>query len=73
MYASFLKRLRLKSLVLGINHEVGNTKTKGLNMYVIRKMLTYALNFVGNDNGWSVGVGGFSGFILIEVWKQCVI
>ena len=49
MYVSFLKRFRLKSLILGINHEVGNTKTKGLNLYVIRKVLTQALNFVGNE------------------------
>ena len=44
MHASFLiKALANKSLFAGI--EVGDTKTKGLNICVIRKTVTHALHF----------------------------
>ena len=44
MYASFLiKVFANKSLIAGI--EVGDTKTKGLTICVIRKTVTHALHF----------------------------
>ena len=44
MYASFLiKAFANKSLIAGI--EVGDTKTKGFNICVIRKTVTHALHF----------------------------
>ena len=42
-----LKVFANNSLIVGF--EVGNTRTKGLNMYVIRKALTHALQFFGNE------------------------
>ena len=48
MYVSLvLKAFANNSLIVGI--EVGNTKTKGLNIYVIHEALTHALHFVGNE------------------------
>ena len=48
MYVSLvLKAFANNSLIVGI--EVGNTKTKGLTLYVIRKALTHALQFFGNE------------------------
>ena len=50
MYASFLiKAFASKSLIAGI--EVGDTKTKGLNICVIRKTVTHALHFFQK---WSI-------------------
>ena len=48
-YASFvLKAFANNSLTVGI--EAGNTKTKGLNMYLIRKAHTHELQFFGNES-----------------------
>ena len=48
MYVSLVRKaFASNSLIVGI--EVRNTKTKGLNMYVIRKALIHALQFFGNE------------------------
>ena len=48
-YASFvLKASANNSVIVGI--EACNTKTKGLNMYFIRKAYTHELQFFGNES-----------------------